>query len=117
MGAAGEAHTRGLALTLGRCYALALLLRHGAWALLAERDRRPLAAARRFAALGVDRILDDETLDSRLLASDEPAIPMSGIADILRTHLGAAAAKVPVRRLPDLVVRAGALSSRHMSFR
>ncbi len=72
MGSAGEANTRGIALTLGRCYALALLLRHGAWSALAEGDCRPFAAARRFAAHGVDRIPADETLDSRLLATDEP---------------------------------------------
>ncbi len=71
MGGAGEAHARGIALTLGRCYALALLLRHGAWSALAEGDHRPLAAARRFAAHGVDRIPSDDTLDSRLLATDE----------------------------------------------
>ena len=44
-----------------------------------------------------------------LLASGEPAIAMSAIAAVLRDHLGEAAAKVPTRRIPDLVVRVGAL--------
>lgn len=67
----GEAQARGIALTVGRCFALACLLRHGSWSLRAENDRRPLLAARRFAAHGIDRLLDDESADARLLACDE----------------------------------------------
>lgn len=70
----------------------------------------PIVDVRDVAAAHVAAIEAPEASGQRiLLASGEPAIAMSGIADILRTHLGAAAAKVPVRRLPDLVVRAGAL--------
>jgi len=68
---ASEAQARGIALTLGRCYALAVLLRHAAWALRAENDQRPRAAARRFALHGLDRMSAGEILDSRLLATDE----------------------------------------------
>ena len=49
-----EAGARRLALTLGRTFALALLARHAQWSLDHERDERPLAAARRFAAAGVE---------------------------------------------------------------
>ena len=66
-----EAQARGIALTLGRCFALAVLLRHAAWAKRAENDHRPMAAARRFAAHGLDRMSTSEILDSRLLATDE----------------------------------------------
>jgi nucleoside-diphosphate-sugar epimerase len=44
-----------------------------------------------------------------LIASGEPAIAMSTIADTLRARLGDAAAKVPTRQLPNFVVRVGAL--------
>lgn len=66
-----EAHARAIALTLGRTFELALLLRHAAWAARAEGDGRPMAAARRFALHGVDRMQVGEDLDSRLLATDE----------------------------------------------
>lgn len=48
-----EAGARRFALSLGRTLALGLLLRHAEWALRAEGDQRPAAAARRFAAEGV----------------------------------------------------------------
>jgi alkylation response protein AidB-like acyl-CoA dehydrogenase len=66
-----EAQARGIALTLGRSFALALLARHAAWAARAEGDPRPMAAARRFALHGVDRMQSTEQLDSRMLATDE----------------------------------------------
>lgn len=44
-----------------------------------------------------------------LIASGEPAIALATVGDILRSGLGDAAAKVPTRRLPDLVVRVGAI--------
>jgi acyl-CoA dehydrogenase len=66
-----EARARGIALTLGRCFALALLLRHAAWSERAESDPRPMAAARRFALNGLDCTPTCEALDSRLLALDE----------------------------------------------
>jgi alkylation response protein AidB-like acyl-CoA dehydrogenase len=66
-----EAQARGVALTLGRCFALALLARHASWSERAEGDIRPFAAARRFAARGLDRICPAALLDSRRLATDE----------------------------------------------
>lgn len=69
--AAGEAQARGIALSIGRCFALALLLRHAAWSLRAEGDRRPLLAARRFAAHGIDRMQAEDPTAARLLATDE----------------------------------------------
>lgn len=67
----GEAMGRGIAITLGRCFALAVLLRHAAWSLRAEGDPRPLAAARRFAAHGLVSLQTSDPLDSRILALDE----------------------------------------------
>ena len=66
-----ESQSRGVAMTLGRCFALALLLRHAAWSERAEGDVRPFAAARRFAAHGLDRINPAALADSRRLATDE----------------------------------------------
>lgn len=66
-----EALARNIAVTLGRIFELALLIRHGAWSERAEGDRRPMAAARRFAVHGVDRMQAGEDLDSRLLATDD----------------------------------------------
>jgi len=47
-----EAGARRFGLGLGRALALALLCRHAAWA-IEQGDRRPLAAALRFAAAGL----------------------------------------------------------------
>jgi nucleoside-diphosphate-sugar epimerase len=46
-----------------------------------------------------------------LVASGEPAVAMSQIGAILRDHLGAAAKRVPTRRIPNVVVRLVALFS------
>jgi len=64
------AGARGLALTLGRTLALALLARHADWTLRAENDPRPLAAARRFARLGINRLVDPAGANAQILASD-----------------------------------------------
>lgn len=61
---------RGFAMTLGRTLALALLARHADWTLRAENDPRPLAAARRFARLGIDRLVEPAAAEARMLASD-----------------------------------------------
>lgn len=66
-----EAYARGIAMTLARCFALALLARHAVWAERAEGDTRPGAAARRFASHGLDRIELISAVDSRRLATDE----------------------------------------------
>ncbi|HSN42165.1 MAG TPA: acyl-CoA dehydrogenase family protein [Burkholderiales bacterium] len=65
-----EAGARRLALTLGRTMELALLARHAQWSLQHERDARALAAARRFAAAGIDLLADMDAGDARLLARD-----------------------------------------------
>jgi len=53
-----EAAARRFAMTLGRTLALALLVEHADWAIAHERDARSAEAARRFARLGVDRLVD-----------------------------------------------------------
>ncbi len=67
-----EAGARRVALTLGRTFALALLARHAQWSIDNERDERPLAAARRFSASGVNVLADMNAKDAWKLARDEP---------------------------------------------
>jgi hypothetical protein len=66
-----EAAARRGTLTLGRTFALALLARHAQWSIDNERDERPLAAARRFSAAGVNVLVDMDAADARRLARDE----------------------------------------------
>lgn len=68
-----EAGARRFALTLGRAMELALLARQAQWSLDHEKDRRSLAAARRFSAHGINLIAAMDGDDARLLARDEPA--------------------------------------------
>jgi hypothetical protein len=69
-GATAEAHARRIALRIARSLALALLARHGQWAL--ERgDRRPLLAALRFHAHGLGSIAAEP--GAGVLGMDEPA--------------------------------------------
>ncbi len=70
--AALQAGARGLALTLGRSLALALLAEHAQWAIDHEQDRRPLAAAQRFAASGIRFIRDADLSQNQALANDTP---------------------------------------------
>jgi alkylation response protein AidB-like acyl-CoA dehydrogenase len=70
--AALEAGARRFALTLGRTFALALLAQQAQWSLEHEGDERPLSAARRFAAAGVNLLTDYDVSDARTLARDEP---------------------------------------------
>jgi alkylation response protein AidB-like acyl-CoA dehydrogenase len=70
-GASLEAGARRFALTVGRTFALALLARHAQWSLDHEQDERALAAARRFAAAGVDLLADMDARDARMLGRDE----------------------------------------------
>jgi acyl-CoA dehydrogenase len=65
-----EAGARRFALTTGRALALALLARHAQWSLEEERDARTSAAARRFAANGVDLITDSDPVDAAALMED-----------------------------------------------
>jgi alkylation response protein AidB-like acyl-CoA dehydrogenase len=64
-----EAGLRRFALTIGRSFALALLVEHADWA-LGDGDGRSAAAARRFARNGVDLLLD----------RDEPPGATAGLA-------------------------------------
>jgi hypothetical protein len=66
-----ESGARRLALTLGRTVGLALLARHAQWSLDHEQDVRSLAAARRFAAHGVNLLADMNLDDARRIARDE----------------------------------------------
>jgi alkylation response protein AidB-like acyl-CoA dehydrogenase len=68
-----EAGARRFALTLGRALELALLARHAQWSLDHEKDRRAHAAARRFAAHGINLLAQMDADDARMLARDEPA--------------------------------------------
>ena len=68
--ASREADARRFALTLGRAAAAALLAHHAQWSLDHESDRRPLAAAVRFGASGIDLIGSFDPEHSRLLAAD-----------------------------------------------
>jgi alkylation response protein AidB-like acyl-CoA dehydrogenase len=67
-GDALEAGARRFAMTLGRVAEAALLARHAQWSLVAERDHRAAAAARRFAAHGVNQLAEMDPEDSRRLA-------------------------------------------------
>jgi len=63
-----EAGARRFAMTLGRAMELALLARHAQWSLEEEKDPGALAAARRFAAHGVNLVADLDAGDARRLA-------------------------------------------------
>ncbi|MEW9571325.1 acyl-CoA dehydrogenase family protein [Rhodanobacter sp. Si-c] len=65
--AALEAGARGLAITLARCAAAALLARQAAWS-QARGDARPAAALRRFLGHGLLRLADIDTGDTALLS-------------------------------------------------
>ncbi|HUB88465.1 MAG TPA: acyl-CoA dehydrogenase family protein [Dyella sp.] len=61
-----EAGARGVAITLARCAAAALLARQDAWS-SAHGDKRPAAALRRFLGHGLLRLSDIDKEDTRLL--------------------------------------------------
>jgi len=65
-----ESGGRELAFGLARMLALALLTRHAEWALRAENDPRPAAAARRFADHGLLRLKSNGLHDAQMLAGD-----------------------------------------------
>jgi len=66
-----EAGARRLALSVGRCFAAALLARHAQWSLEQENDRRALAAVLRFAQNGINLIGDPDLELSQLLVDDK----------------------------------------------
>ncbi|MFC4764225.1 acyl-CoA dehydrogenase family protein [Dyella koreensis] len=61
-----EAGARGLAITLARCAAAALLARQAAWS-KQRGDMRPGAALRRFISHGLDRLVTPNSTDTTLL--------------------------------------------------
>jgi acyl-CoA dehydrogenase len=65
-----EAGAREIAFGLARTLALCLLARHAEWALRAENDPRPAAAARRFTDHGLLRLKGNGMDDAQMLASD-----------------------------------------------
>ncbi|HET8943046.1 MAG TPA: acyl-CoA dehydrogenase family protein [Rudaea sp.] len=65
-----EAGAREVAISLARTLALSLLARHAEWALHAESDPRPAAAARRFAEHGLLHLKGNGLGDTQMLASD-----------------------------------------------
>jgi alkylation response protein AidB-like acyl-CoA dehydrogenase len=67
-----EASARGVAFTLARTMAAALLVRSAAWGAAAG-DPRPTAACRRFIARGLDRLALPENDEDALLATDAAA--------------------------------------------
>lgn len=75
-----EAELRRFALTLGRAMALSLLVAQGQWDIDQDGDARTAAAARRFAARGVDLLRDaaEEPRATAALALDEELAPFGG---------------------------------------
>ncbi len=65
-----QSGARGLALSMGRTLALALLARHADWSFRAEGDPRPLHAARRYARIGCHRLIENGEAEARMLSSD-----------------------------------------------
>ncbi|HEX4479726.1 MAG TPA: acyl-CoA dehydrogenase family protein [Rudaea sp.] len=65
-----EAGARDIAIGLARTMALSLLTRHAEWALRAENDPRPAAAARRFAESSLLRLKSNASRDAQILSSD-----------------------------------------------
>jgi acyl-CoA dehydrogenase len=62
-----EAGARRLAMTLGRTFQLALMLRHAQWSLDHSNDERPAASVRRFLQTGIDLIVPVDLDDAMLL--------------------------------------------------
>ena len=65
-----EAGARRFAMTLGRTMELALLINHAQWSDEHEADKRAMAAARLFAASGIDLLSDQNFQDVNSLLSD-----------------------------------------------
>lgn len=58
-----EAGARRLAMSIGRAYELALLVKEAGWLLNTKKSRRGIAAAKRFYRHGIDQISDIDTRD------------------------------------------------------
>ena len=65
-----EAGARRFAMTLGRAFELALLVKHAQWSKDNEADGQATAAARRFANSGIDALVAQDADDARLLLSE-----------------------------------------------
>jgi alkylation response protein AidB-like acyl-CoA dehydrogenase len=65
-----ESNARAIALSLARILAGAELLKHADWAMRAEADPRPAAAARRFVAMGLVEAAVCEAEDRQMLGTD-----------------------------------------------
>lgn len=62
-----QASARRVAMTIGKCYELALLAEHAQWQLDELKDRSGIAATVRFAACGIDELYAIDNGDSRSL--------------------------------------------------
>lgn len=69
----------------------------------------PIVDVRDVAAAHVLAMTTPAAAGRRFLLSGGPAMPLRQIGAVLRSHLGAAASKVPTRNIPDLALRVGAL--------
>lgn len=69
----------------------------------------PVVDVRDVAAAHIMAMEVPEAAGERFLLSSGPVLPLQRIGAILRQSLGAAAAKVPTRSIPDAAVRAAAL--------
>ena len=71
----------------------------------------PVVDVRDIAAAHVTAATAPGAAGQRLLLGSSPALKMAEIADMLRTHLDQAAARVPTEGIPDETVRAGAATN------
>ncbi|MEU8664586.1 NAD-dependent epimerase/dehydratase family protein [Actinoplanes philippinensis] len=69
----------------------------------------PIVDVRDVASAHVAAMTADGAAGERFLLSSGPVVPLREIGAILRAHLGPAAARVPTRTLPNVVVRVGAV--------
>lgn len=70
--------------------------------------RVPVVDVRDVAAAHLLAMTTPAAAGQRFLLSSGPALPLRRIAEILRTHLGADADRVPTRSIPSLLIRAAA---------
>ncbi len=71
----------------------------------------PIVDVRDVAAAHLLAMTNRQAAGQRFLLSNGPVIELKEIGAIIRSHGGAAAARVPTRTIPNLVVRVGALFS------
>ncbi|HEY4267880.1 MAG TPA: aldehyde reductase [Galbitalea sp.] len=71
----------------------------------------PVVDVRDVASAHILAMRSPDAAGQRFIVSSGPAMQLSEIGGILRSHLGMAAGRVPTRTIPNLVVRVGALFS------